>query len=94
MNPTATFALLLLACISISVDARKLNVDNTGKSCNFNCNTDADCTSDCAYCFLGSCFYFPQAINNGTLNADKEDGCVYLAQNPTWTGTYSWGKWD
>ena len=66
MNPISVLALLLLVSLSISVGARKLNVDNVGKSCNFNCDTDADCTADCAYCFLGSCFYFPKA-DNGTL---------------------------
>ena len=78
MNPASVLSLLLLASLSISVAARKLNVENEGRSCNFNYNTDADCTSDCAYCFLGSCFYFPKAINGTTRDTESLTMCRKL----------------
>ena len=75
MKSSTIFTILLVAGLSATGEARKLNVENSGKSCNFDCSSDADCTPDCAYCFLGACFYFPKS-GNDTTDATKEDGCV------------------
>merc|ERR1712117_505215 len=96
LNATLTMKLCLIvtavfvASMATSSEARKIDGSEINpKGCG------DDCDSSCPNCFLGACFYFSKdnAVDNeetGSGDGDKEDGCIYLAQYPTWTGTYSW----